>query len=392
MRVCFWSTTFQSDNHALAEHLVRAGHDVTVAMPAPENFLREAVNELLPVRARVLERDAPATAELLRREHFDLAIVDNHLPSFPIADKTFVLWHGFGWRVDDLGTMRSELKRLVGDVTRRNPRFRWQAAGEWDRDYRVSHSQLADENVVALGSPYSDWLRPESALRQSFDKRSFQHAYQIDLGKPVVLLALTWHHGGSLGHWGDEETLLARLIQHIDARGGSTLLRMHDRHRYTAAYADTIDRLAKRAGDSLMLKWKSSSPDSLLDVLVSDVCISNYSSLLNAYYSTERPSIHVDPHDSTVDTQVTYQMFCKVPVPRKVRAREQLWKLPPDEHGGLRAQSFDALIEQVDRALADPSCCREQARSFLRSYVTGIDGNSCARSEAFLKHWLDSAA
>ncbi|HEY6881838.1 MAG TPA: CDP-glycerol glycerophosphotransferase family protein [Polyangiales bacterium] len=390
MKLCFWSSTFQSDSHALAEHLARQGHDVTIILPSPGDFLREAVHELVPLNARVLDRSARSTDELLRRERFDVTIVDNHLPLSLSSERLFVLWHGFGWRVDDLTTMRSELQGLVGDVTRENPRFRWQAIGDWDREYRLYHSQLADENVVALGSPFADWLRRESPLRQRFDKRSLQRAYAIDLDKPVVLLALTWHHGGSFGHWGDEELLLQRLVQHIASRGASTLVRMHDRHRYRAAYLDVIGRVAQRAGASMMLKWKNSSPDTLLDLLVSDVCISNYSSLLNAFYFTERPSIHVDPHDANRAVQVTYQMFLQVPVARPVRAPEQMWKLSPDQHGGLRAQSFDALIAQVDRALADPDCCRTQARSFLQNYVTAPDGRSCARTEKFLEAWVAS--
>jgi hypothetical protein len=388
MRVCFWSTTFQADNHALADHLAQAGWDVTVALPGAARFAQEPVQRFLPFSGRLLERDEASTKAALKREAFDLVIVDNHLPSYEIAPRLFVLWHGFGWRVDDLSTTRREVKKLVGDVTLPNENFRFQAFGAWDREYRIRHSQLAPENVVALGSAFSDWLRPESPLRARVDKRALQPFYSLDLAAPVVLLGLTWHHGGSLGHWGDEEQLLDRLVQHVAARGASTLLRMHDRHRYTKDYQRLVERLAERHAGKLMLKWKSEAPDSLLDLLVSDVCISNYSSLLNAFYYTERPSLHIDPHDASAAKQSTFTMFLGRPMRRSVTAPDELWKLPPEEHGGLRAQSFPELLDQVEQALAEPRCCEARAREFVARYITGADGATRERIQRYLTGWL----
>jgi hypothetical protein len=391
MRICFWSTTFQSDNHALAHHLALSpDFEVTVAMPSPERFAQEAALSILPFRGRLLERDAADTKRTLKSEPFDCVVLDNHVPSYAIAPRIYVLWHGFGWRIDDLKTMRKAVGKLVGDVTRANERFRWHAIGEWDRQYRIDHSEIHPANVQALGSPYSDWLLPDSPVQARFDRLSLQPRYTIDLARKVVMLGLTWHHGGSLGHWGDEETLLARLVEHVAARGASTLLRMHDKSRYQRGYIELVERLAQRFSGSLMLKWKDRSPDSLVDLLVSDVCISNYSSLLNAFYYTGRPSIHIDPHDASASAQHTYKLFMGLPMRTAVSTPEALWKLPPDQHGGLRAQSFDELLTQVDRALADPSCCSEQARAFVARYVSSADGASSARAADGLRGWLRS--
>ena len=53
-----------------------------------------------------------------------------------------------------------------------------------------------------------------------------------------------------------------------------------------------MEALAQRCGSALTLKWKDTSPDSLTDLRNSDVCISNYSSILNGFYFTHKPSIH----------------------------------------------------------------------------------------------------
>ncbi|HKO93730.1 MAG TPA: CDP-glycerol glycerophosphotransferase family protein, partial [Polyangiaceae bacterium] len=272
----------------------------------------------------------------------------------------------------------------VGPVGDANPHFRWQALGDWDRAYRIRHSKLHPDNVHALGSPYSDWLLSTSSatrqLREALrEKRGAQRS---------VLLALTWHHGGALRHWGDEEQLLTALVQHIRARGAFTLLRMHDRHRYHQDVIQRVERLAQRCGSALQLKWKDSSPDSLEDLLSSELCISNYSSILNHYYFTQRPSIHIDPHDVSAPFQRTYRMFLGRPWARWVRSPEQIWKLPLEEHGGLRAHSFEQLLGHVDQALDHPECCAERARSFVERYVSQADGASCARTTDFLRSWL----
>lgn len=388
MRVCFWSSTFQADNYALADFLARTGtSEVTVALQEPERFCAEPISAIAPFRGRMLERDTAETKRALTSEAFDVLVVDNHLPSYAIAPRVYVLWHGFGWRIDDLSTTRRELKKLVSDVTVPNPSFRWQAFGDWDQEYRVTHSGLAVENVVALGSPYSDLLRPESEISRRLDREALQRHYTIDLARPVVLLGLTWHHGGSLGHWGDEEQLLSEVVAHVAARGASTLLRMHDRYRYSRDYVRLVERLAERHEGALMLKWKSSSPDSLLDMCLSSVCVSNYSSLLNHFYYTGRPSIHIDPYDVSKARQTTYKMFLGRPMPRNV-ADGDLWKLPPEEHGGLRARAFPELLAHIDRAIAEPDCCREQASAFVAKYITGADGRTCERVASYLERWV----
>lgn len=390
LRVCFWATTFQSDNHALADFLARDPRfDVTVAMDQPERWRAEPVQALAPFAGRLVDKQR-LDPKRLASEGYDLVVLDNHVPGAAIAPRVLVCWHGFGWRIDDLSTMRKQLSAQVGEVTRPNPRFRWHAFGEWDRAYRVSHSKLASDNVIAAGSPYSDWLRPESALQARFIREDAQPHYSLDLGKPVVMLGLTWHHGGSLGHWGDEATLLDRFFGHVRARGASTLVRMHDRHRYEKPYIALMEQLAAKHAGYVMLKWKSQSPDSLLDLLVSNVLVSNYSSLLNPYYYTQRPSIHIDPHDAGAAKTYTYQMFLGRPRRKRVDAASEVWKLSPDEHGGLRAQSFEGLLGHVDMALGDPSCCAERSKAFVARYIAQADGTTCARTAESIVTWCTS--
>jgi hypothetical protein len=383
LRVCVWTSGLQADTQALV-HYLGGQHDiaVTVAMDQPARYAAEPVNQILPIKARFVDRGEPGLARALKREGFDLLIVDNHLPHEAIAPRLFVLWHGFGWRLDDLSTMRKELALLVGDVTRPNPRFRWQAFGEWDRDYRIRHSRLAAENVVALGSAYSDLLRPERALAREARVLPGQ-------GSPLILLGLTWHHGAALAQWGDDASVLARLFDHAASRRAHVLVRMHDRHRFEAGYLAAIDRAA--AGRPYVrITFKSDHPDSLVDLLQSDVLVSNYSSLLNAFYYTRRPTVHLDPHAPGA-TEYVYTRWKRGKL-RQERAAssEEIWKLNPGEIGGLRVQSLDEALAAIDQALDDPGCCDSLARRFTDRYITGVDGHTCERITAFLRGWVAS--
>lgn len=388
-KVCFWATSFQADNQALAHYLAELPNfEVVVALDRPESYEREPVSRLLPFKGRLLDRQARTTRPELERIEPDFLVVDNHLPSFRIAPRCLVLWHGFGWRVDDLSGMRRELAKLFGEVTTPNPAFRWSAFGEWDRAYRIEHSQIAAENVVAMGAPYSDLLLPGTRTRELFRPEMVQADYSLDVvGRKTVTLGLTWHHGGPLGHWGDDEALLDELVRRIVELGANVLVRMHDRHRYAKRDVRRVEALAQRH-EHVQVEFKSDHPDSLVDLLLTDVLVSNYSSLLNAFYYTRRPSVHIDPVDAAAGEYVRRTLRGgKLRTTRVQGSPTQQWKLSPDEIGGLRASSFDELCAAIEQGLADDHCCEQQAADFCHRYIEQADGQTCDRFRRLLESW-----
>jgi hypothetical protein len=388
MKICFWATSFQADNQAFATYLAaQPGVEVVVALDDPEAYRKEPVWSVLPFAGRLLDRRESSTVSAIEAFAPDCLIVDNHLPKRRLAPRVYVLWHGYGWRVDDLSTMKRELRRLVGPVDVPNARFRWHAFGPFDRAYRVERSGLAEANVVALGSAYSDILLPGAPRRVRLEPGAVQAHYEIDLSRPTVLLGMTWHHGGALGHWGDDDALHEALALHLQERGANLLIRMHDRHRYQAADVARMEKLAARH-DNVQLKFKSSSPDSLVDVLISAAMISNYSSFLNAFYHTGRPSIHIDPSSRAGSPSYQRNLRWGRLWVKKVKSPSETWKLPPSEVGGLIAQDFAELLAAVDRALDDPDCCAELARGFNRRHVTEADGRTSERIALELRRWL----
>lgn len=387
MKICFWATSFQADNQALASYLSECrGVDVVVALDDPERYRLEPIWNVLPFRGRLLDRNDPSTLDAIEAFAPDVLIVDNHLPKRRLAPRLYVLWHGYGWRVDDLSVMKRQLARMLGPVDRPNPSFRWHAFGPVDHRYRVERSGLAEANVVEQGSAYSDLLLPGAPRRVALDPSTMQGHYRIDLTRPTVLLGMTWHHGGALGHWGDDHALHEALIAHLDKRGANLLIRMHDRHRYEAADIARMERLA-RQNPNVQLKFKSSSPDSLVDVLVSSAMISNYSSFLNAFYYTGKPSIHIDPVAHAGKNYRRRLLWGRLWV-KQVADPMASWKLPPSDVGGLVAHDFSELLASVDRALDEPACCRVLSEDFNRRHVTAADGHTSERITRALEEWV----
>ena len=199
---------------------------------------------------------------------------------------------------------------------------------------------------------------------------------------------MTWHHGGALAHWGDDQALHEELAAHLERRGANLLIRMHDRHRYEAVDVARMERLSARH-PNVQLKFKSSSPDSLVDVLLSSAMISNYSSFLNAYYHTGKPSLHIDPVARGSQNYRRDWRWGRLRV-KKVADPLSSWKLAPDDVGGLVAHDFEQLLAGVDRALDDPECCADAAAAFNRRHVTGADGRTCERIARELRDWISS--
>jgi hypothetical protein len=390
LKVCFWTTAFQADTQSLAYALAaREDFRVLVATDQPERYRGEVIGEVRPFNGQLLKRNRFWAPLAVKGFSPDVLVIDNQVPAFRLAPRLFVLWHGFGWRHDDISKMRVSLANVIGDVTEPNLNFIWQAFGVWDREYTIEHRGIHAQNVRALGSAFSDDLLASSPIRARFNAEAVQKAYRIDIvNKPTVLIGLTWHHRGAFGNWGEESQLLARLFDHLKQRGANALVRMHDRKRYSHDYLACVQSAAGER-DHVQLKFKDESMDSWVDLMVSAALITNYSSLANAFYYTGKPTIHIDT-SGTPDDYIYRRLVRGKVVEEQASNPAGVWKLAPQEHGGLRARSFDELIAHVDEALDHPTSCREKADHFVGRYITGVDGHTCERIARMLIDWRSS--
>jgi hypothetical protein len=167
-------------------------------------------------------------------------------------------------------------------------------------------------------------------------------------------------------------------------------VRLHDSYRFDPEYVRYLRSLAE-GRDRVHVKFKDESPDNYLDLQVAHVLVTNYSSIANLFYATGRPTLHIYPVRCAEEAFLWRQHTVFGQRVRRVQSARFIWKLPPEDHGGLMARSFDELLDQVDRALEDPDCCRAAAKDFVDRHMMGADGRNCERIAQALEELIESA-
>jgi hypothetical protein len=379
VKILIWPTTFGADLWSLTKYLSqRTDVRLKVVMDEPEKHYREGVAELFPLQAEIIRR-RPHN-HILGAVGFrpDVTIIDNRVPLRATSQAGFVLWHGFGWKgpndVQELSYLHATLKRAWGSGMKPNPRLRWQCFGPWDFEHRTTVSGFHPENCRIIGAASHD------DLRIPLDKKRAAHLYPFDIiNRKTVLFAPTWHYGEVFAHWGQDADLFEKLTQRLSARDVNVILRLHDSFRFDRGYRVFLEGLATRH-DNLMLKFKDKSPDNYIDMQVSDALITNFSSIANLYYATRRPTVHIYPV-ADADEAFLWRRYSPIGLTKtEVSSARFIWKLPPEDNGGLLARNFTELLELTDQALDDPRCCTEAASSFLERHMLSADGKSCERA------------
>ena len=380
IRICVWATTFQADILTLTRFLIADERfEVLVAIEDPDLFRDEPIQKLLPIRCQLVDRAQKASIKIIKSFKPHLTIVDNHFPPSRLSPALFVLWHGFGWKGPndrkEFAQVYKAIKKLTGaPADKPNEHFLWQCFGPTDLEHRHSVSGFARENLKNLGSAFTDDLLFPPISR---DKACLYYPASFSSG-PVVLLAFTWHYGRVFSHWGEDISLFKRLFEHLTNLGCSIILRMHDRHRFEPDYLKQLESLSQQF-DNVLLKFKDVDRDSLLDMLISNVMVSNYSSILNYFYATGRPSIHVYPVKSANEAFL-WRTFKRGKVRcKKIPSADYIWKLPPEENGGLMAKNFEELLETLEHATSNPECCKTRSREFIATHMAPVDGKTCDR-------------
>jgi hypothetical protein len=380
IRVCFWTTSFQADVWQLAHHLSsRDDFEIVVALENADAYRGGAMQTIRPLSCRLLERETRETASCLGDFAPDITIVDNHFPRRRLSKRLFVLWHGFGWKgpndVKEFKTVHKSVKRLTGvSGMRPNTDFLWQCFGPTDVEHRHAVSGFARENLRSLGAAMTDGI-----VAPLFSREDALAFYPPGFSKRrIALLAFTWHYGTVFSHWGDELRLFRRLLDELDSMGFAVVLRMHDRRRYDPGYLGDLQRIVCERGHAI-IKYSGESRDNLLDIAVADLMISNFSSILNYFYATGRPSLHVYPVGSA-DEAFLWRTWSRGRIKvKETPSADYVWKLPPEENGGLMARSFAELLEHLDLAARDPDCCVRSSKDFIARHMAPVDGNTCQR-------------
>ncbi|MEX2602642.1 MAG: CDP-glycerol glycerophosphotransferase family protein [Gracilimonas sp.] len=388
MNILFYASTFGADLWSFAQFLDNKPNvTAKVLLTNPDEYLQEGITKLFPLNAELMKKS-------LKNYFFkpgsfkpDVTIMDNKVPLRAPSPYGFMLWHGFGWKgpndVSEFSWLHRSIQSAWGSAKVPNDNFRWQCFGPWDFKHRTEISGFHPDNCRILGSASHD------ILQKPLPKEKMQPFYPFDVvNKKTVLIAPTWHYGEVLAHWGSDKDLFEKLFTKLDDYNANVILRLHDSFRYDSTYTEFLEELVQNHPNTL-LKFKDKNPDNLLDMMVSDVLITNYSSIANLYYATGRPTIHIYPVKSD-DEDFLWRKHSPFGMRKTtVNSVKYIWKLSPEEHGGLMAMDFKMLLQQVEKALEKPDCCVDKSKAFLDKYMLGADGKNRERIWNAIKELVD---
>lgn len=384
MKILVIASTFGADLFWLTNYLDKKPEvEIKVLLSDPEKFFEEGIIKKFPLKAELLKKSLKSF--LFKQKGFkpDVTIMDNKLPLKASSPNGFILWHGFGWKgpndVEEFSWLHRSIKATWGNSMEPNLNFRWQCFGEWDFEHRTKISGFHPDNCRVLGAASHD------LLRDPLTKEELQPYFPFDIvNRKTVLIAPTWHYGEVFSHWGRDKVLFERLFQKIEDHDANVILRLHDSFRFDSEYVKFLEELSHRH-PNVWLKFKDRNPDNLMDIMASDILLTNYSSIANLFYATRRPTIHIYPVKNE-DEEFQWRQSTVLGLrSKKVDSVKYIWKLSPEENGGMVARDFNMLLEQLEEAFANPDCCKEKSQSFLDKYMLGADGKNCERIYDSLK-------
>ncbi len=378
MKVLIYATTFGADLLSLTRYLSEQKEvEVKVLMKDVDKFKEEGIFKLWDLEVELFESNKLNIVKGINGFDPDITIMDNNIPLRALSPKAMVLWHGYGWKgpndEEEFKWIHRNIRLSWGDMKTPNPDIKWQCFGALDYRHRTKISGFHPENCLTLGSASHDYLR------QKVSKESLQPFYPFDIvNKKTVLIAPTWHYGEVFSHWGDDDTLFNKLLEDLNEKRINVILRLHDSFRFDHHYIEFLQNLEVRY-PNVMLKFKDINPDNFLDLQVSDLLVTNFSSIANLFYATKRPTVHIYPVKNEDESFMWRNKTILGIRKKKVESVKFIWKYPPQDNGGFLAMNFDEMMDQIHIGLQEPDSCIAKSEEYLEKHMLGADGRNCER-------------
>ncbi|MEQ8523058.1 CDP-glycerol glycerophosphotransferase family protein [Gracilimonas sp.] len=378
MKVLIYATTFGADLLSFTKYLTEeTNSEVKVLLEDAEKFKQEGIFDFWDLDVELYNSNKMTLIRGVKGFDPDITIMDNNIPLRKLSPKALILWHGYGWKgpndEEEFKWLHRNIKLTWGTMKEPNPDIKWASFGKIDFKHRTEVSGFDPENCINLGSASHDYLQ------EKVSKEELQPYYPFDVvNKKTVLIAPTWHYGEVFSHWGDEDKLFNELLTDLKKKDVNVILRLHDSYRFEHHYLEFLQSLETRY-DNIVLKFKDHHPDNFLDLQVSDLLVTNFSSIANLFYATHRPTVHIYPVKSKDESFMWLNKTLFGIRKKKVDSIKFIWKYSPEDNGGMLARNFDSMMDQIQKGLENPGCCIEASQKYLDKHMLSADGKNCER-------------
>jgi len=254
------------------------------------------------------------------------------------------LWHGIPFKgfAGNKNTKRSFNHFDLNPVSSR-----------WLADYYIQGIGVDQKKVCVTGYPRSDDL-----IKNQFDSTLIYKSLNFDQHKKTILYAPTWAQDSErpkpLFPWGNDITNISELVTFLENNNLQFLIRTHPNwNGLTNELTNIIARSKLIAINSV-----KDDPDTNKFLTISDICITDYSSIVNDFIVLNRPIIFLEPETD---------LF------------EHGFALKPDERAGIIAKTKDEMHDAILRSIKHPNEYESIRKQIINKIHFKLDGNASDR-------------
>ncbi len=227
-------------------------------------------------------------------------------------------------------------------------------SSEWLAEYYRSAIQVKPEKIKTTGYPRTDDL-----INNVYDIKKIRAEYGFSADKKTILYAPTWAQDSSgskpLFPWGDDESYIQEFIKFINANNLQCIIRTHPNWDGMTPSLQSAISNAK----NLILNSAVTEPDTNKCLVVSDICMTDFSSIVNDYLALDRPLIFLEPH-----TNLFKDGFA----------------LGPEDRAGIIVKTKDTMYDAITQSIQYPDEFAEKRSVLAKKVHCALDGRATERT------------
>jgi len=224
-------------------------------------------------------------------------------------------------------------------------------SSEWLKSYYINGIGVK-KNVVVTGYPRIDRL-----LKPYYYKDRIIKEMGLNSNQPIVLYAPTWSHDSKvekdLFPWGNERAL-KMLIAFMEENKLQMIIRLHPNWNcWTPEMVEVIKNSKHIIVNSVKTDW-----DSEKYIYISDILVTDYSSIANDFIVLNRPMIFLETH---------------------IKIFEYGFALKPEERAGIVVKSEDEFFKAILESHKNPKKYEEKRKRIEKKIHFKMDGKASKR-------------
>jgi len=227
-------------------------------------------------------------------------------------------------------------------------------SSQWLKDYYVQKIGVKEDKVVVTGYPRIDRL-----LKPYYNRNQIIKEIGLNQNQPILLYAPTWEHESGkvkpLFPFQGEIKFLNKLILFLERNNLQMVIRLHPNYRYrNEEVIDLIKKTDRIIQNSVRENW-----DTGKFLYISDILITDWSSIANDFIVLNRPIIFLD---------VPFELF------------KYGYALRPEERAGKIVKDEEEFFKSILQSLSNPKEYENKRNKIIKKIHFQIDVENSKRT------------